>query len=286
MKEVFALMPYNAEISRNSPSCFLFLIDQSGSMSDPFGAGESSRTKADGVADAINRFLYDLSIKCARSEGVRDFYHVGVIGYGTHVGPAFSGSLSGRELVPISEIADNPARIEERIKKVDDGAGGLVSQTVKFPIWFDSLANGGTPMCQALNQAQNIISGWLEQHPSCFPPIIINITDGESSDGDPTEAAERIKNLISNDGNALLFNLHLSSNRAVPVEFPDSETGLSDEYSQLLFRISSSLPYYMRSVAQQEGIRVSEGTRGFVFNARMDSVIQFLDIGTRPNNLR
>ena len=39
-------------------------------------------------------------------------------------------------------------------------------------------------------------------------------------------------------------------------------------------------------IAQQEGFRVSDGTRGFVFNADMVSVIRFLDIGSRPSNLR
>ena len=33
-------MPYSAEISRTNPSCLLFLIDRSGSMEDPFGAGD------------------------------------------------------------------------------------------------------------------------------------------------------------------------------------------------------------------------------------------------------
>src|SRR5215813_12836901 len=279
-------MSYTAAISRGNPSCFLFLIDQSGSMQDPFGVGESTRQKAEGVADAINRLLQNLVIKCAKSEGIRDYYYVGVIGYGAQVGPAFSGALAGKELVPVSEIANLPARIEERSKKVDDGAGGLIDQTIKFPIWFDAVANGGTPMCQALGRAQGILAGWLAQHSTCFPPIVINITDGESTDGDPTTAAEGIKNLTSDDGKVLLFNLHLSSHRAAPVEFPDSEAGLPDQYAQLLFRLSSLLPEYMRSIAQQEGFRVSDGTRGFVFNADMVSVIRFLDIGTRPSNLR
>ena len=141
-------------------------------------------------------------------------------------------------------------------------------------------------MCAVMNRAQSILTNWLEQHPNCFPPIVIHITDGESSDGDPGRAADEVKNLRSNDGNILLFNLHLSSNRAPAVEFPDSEVGLPDQYAQLLFRLSSILPDYMRSIAQQEGFRVSGGTRGFVFNADMVSVIRFLDIGTRPSNLR
>jgi len=279
-------MPYTAEISRTNPSCLLFLIDQSGSMEDPFGAGEGNRKKADGVADAINRLIQNLVIKCAKSEGVRDYYHVGVLGYGAKPGPAFGGALAGKELAPISEIADNPARVEERAKKVDDGAGGLVEQSVKFPIWFDAVAKGGTPMCGALGQARDILTRWLAGHPGSFPPIVINITDGESTDGDPTAAAGEIQALSSDDGNVLLFNVHLSSQKATPIEFPDTGNDLPDQYAKLLFAISSELPAYMRSVAQAEGFPVSDGTRGFVFNADMVSVIRFLDIGTRPSNLR
>lgn len=279
-------MAYTAEISRTNPSCFLFLIDQSGSMEDPFGGGESQRNKADGVADAINRLLQNLVIKCAKSEGVRDYYHAGVIGYGSKTGPAFAGPLAGKELVAISEIAENPARVEERTKKVDDGAGGLVDQTVKFPIWFDAVARGGTPMCEALRRAETLVSAWVAEHPDCFPPIVINITDGESTDGDPTSAAEAVRRVAGSDGETLLFNVHLSSHTASPIEFPDSESNLPDKYAQLLFNTSSLLPSYMQTVARQEGYAVSDGSRGFVFNADMVSVIRFLDIGTRPSNLR
>src|SRR5579884_3428245 len=98
-------------------------------MEDPFGAGDG-KSKADGVADAINRLLQNLVIKCAKSEGVRDYYSVGVIGYGGKVRPALGSALTGKTVVPISEIADNPARVEERTKKIEDGAGGLVDETV------------------------------------------------------------------------------------------------------------------------------------------------------------
>jgi len=255
-------------------------------MDDPFGGGESTRKKADAVADAINKLLQNLVIKCAKSEGVRDYYHVSVIGYGSSIGSAFGGALSGRDSVPISDIANQPARIDERTKKVDDGAGGLVDQTVKFPIWFDPIANNGTPMCAAMGRAQSILSTWLAQHPDCFPPIAINITDGESTDGDPTNAASSIRNLASSDGNVLLFNLHLSSSAGPSVEYPDNDAALADQYAKLLFNMSSPLPDYMRSIAIQEGLPVTDGARGFVFNAGIVSVIQFLDIGTRPSNLR
>ncbi|GIK72545.1 MAG: hypothetical protein BroJett021_15330 [Chloroflexota bacterium] len=279
-------MPYQAEISRSNPSCFLFLIDQSGSMEDPFAGGESSRRKADLLADAINRLLQNLVIKCAKEEGIRDYFHVGVIGYGARVGPALGGQLAGRELVPISDIGNLPARIEERKKKVEDGAGGLVEQTIRFPIWFDPVYHGATPMCQALTLAHDILARWLPQHPDSFPPIVINITDGEATDGDPSTAADALRSLGASDGNVLLFNVHLSSKGARPIEFPASADQLPDQHAQLMFELSSPLTPYMRTVAQQEGYTVAEGSRGFVFNADMISVIKFLDIGTRPSNLR
>jgi len=279
-------MPYSAEISRANPSCFLFLIDQSGSMEDPFGAGGSSRKKADLVADAINRLLQNLVIKCAKEEGIRDYFHVGVIGYGEKVGPALGGALAGRELAPISDIGNLPARVEQRTKKVEDGAGGLIDQAIRFPVWFDPIGHGATPMCQALTQAHTILSNWLPQHADSFPPIVINITDGEATDGNPTAAATALRALESNDGNVLLFNIHLSSKGGSPIEFPDTPANLPDQYAQLMFDLSSTLTATMRSIAQQEGYAASESSRGFVFNADMVSVIKFLDIGTRPSNLR
>ena len=218
-------MPYSAEISRVNPSCFLFLIDQSGSMSDPFG-GQSGKKKSEGVADAINRLLQNLVIKCAKSEGVRDYYHVGVIGYGSQVAPALGGALAGRDLVPISEIADKPLRIEQRVKKVDDGAGGLVDQTIKFPVWFEPVADGMTPMCQALDLARRTMSDFLSRYPNCYPPIVVNITDGEANDGDPEPASAALRSLASSDGQVLLFNAHVSSRADRAIGFPNSESQL------------------------------------------------------------
>ncbi len=277
-------MTYTAEISRANPSMFLFLLDQSGSMADPIAGGGGKKDQK--MADAINNLLFNLTIKCAKSEGVRDYYHVGVYGYGEKTGPALGGELADKELVPISKIADMPERIEERTRKVDDGAGGIMEQKVRFPIWFSPLAKGGTPMCDALKAAERIVSGWIAAHPDCFPPIVINITDGESTDGDPRKAAEELRKLTTSDGDVLLFNVHLSSKGGSTFEFPASESELPDQYAKQLYEMSSLLPEHIRSAAQQEGFAVGDESRGFVFNADIVSVIRFLDIGTRPSNLR
>ncbi len=279
-------MPYTAEISRTNPTCFLFLIDQSQSMFEPTAGG--SKRKADAVADAMNRLLQTLVLRCVRGDTVLDRFHVGVIGYGSKVAPALGGELAGRGLVPVSEVALKPLRVEQRTRKVDDGIGGLVDQAVKFPVWVEAVADGRTPMCGAFDLAHQYLADFLGRYPNCYPPLVVNITDGRPTDGNPETSAEKLKALTSTDGNALVLNCHISIRQMRMIEFPDRADDLPDDFARALFRMSSLLPPRMRETAQREGYRVSEATRGFAFNADMVSVIRFLDIGTRVDakNLR
>jgi hypothetical protein len=273
-------MPYTAEISRTNPTCFLFLVDQSSSMLEPFG-GQAGKNKAEGVADALNRLLQNLVLKCAKSEGIRDYFYVGIIGYGGGAASALGGPLAGQTLVPVSAISNSPLRVEQRTRKVDDGAGGLIEQKFKFPVWFEPKAAGRTPMCQALTLARQYLEVFLGRFPACYPPLIVNITDGMSTDGDPAPLAKALQALATEDGNLLLFNAHVSATQASPIEFPAAEDGLPDNFAKLLFRMSSPLPPRLRESARAEGFPGGPGTRGFVFNANLVSVIRFLDIGTR-----
>jgi hypothetical protein len=280
-------MPYSAEISRSNPTCFLFLLDQSKSMRGPIVGGEGKK-KADAVADSLNRLLYTLVLRCVWGQAVLDRFHVGVLGYGRQVIPALGGALAHRELVPISELARTPLRVEQRVNKVDDGRGGLVDQVVKLPVWFEPAADGKTPMSKCLERAGQILSNFLIEHPSCYPPLVINLSDGEATDGDPEGAAQRLRELASEDGAVLLFNAHISSRPERAIEFPDQEEGLPDAHARRLFRMSSRLPPGMLNAARQAGLTVTLESRGFVFNADLASVVRFLDIGTRVDfkNLR
>jgi hypothetical protein len=273
-------VPYSAEISRRNPTAILFLLDQSASMREPFGR-QPEKSKADGVADALNRLLQNLILKCAKPEGIRDFFHVGMIRYGGRVESAFGGPLAGTTLVPIGKIANNPLRVELRTRRVNDGAGGLADQQFKFPVWFEARPTGRTPICAALAKAKEYLKGFLGVQPNCHPPLVINITDGRPSDGNPREAAEALRALASQDGNVLLFNAHLSDKQNRPLEFPSDEATLPDDYARLLFRMSSELPPKLLRAAKASGLRVAPKARGFVFNADLVAVIRFLDIGTR-----
>lgn len=273
---------YQAEISRANPTCFIFMIDQSGSMSDPMPGG---RSKKQNVADAVNKLLANLTIRCAREEGVRAFFDIGVIGYGSSVGSAFGGILKGESLVSISKIADVPLRVEERKKREPDGAGGIIEMNVKFPIWFEPVASGNTPMKEAFQLAYTWLSSWVQTHPTSFPPVVINITDG-AANSDPSAEAKSLASLTTSDGKVLVFNIHISELTGAAITFPSSNVGLPDKNSELLFEISSVLPHTLQSAAIKEGYSANDQTRGFAFNADMVDLIKFLEIGTRDSNDR
>jgi hypothetical protein len=279
-------MPYSAEISRANPSAFIFLVDQSGSMVEPISGSDGTVRKCDSVADAINKLLHNLIIKCARGEGVRNFYEVAVIGYGATVAPAFSGPLAGRDLVPLSEIASAPARVETRTRKVADGAGGVIEQKVKFPVWFEPLAKGITPMGTAIDLAGKLLKEWVPKHRGSYPPIVINISDGEATDSGPVPQAATLCEQSTDDGNILLFNCHISSKLLPPIIFPESDGDLPDDFARTLFGVSSLLPASLRELGRSENFNLGPDSRGFAFNADMVELIRFLDIGTRSSNLR
>ena len=66
-------------------------------MRERFGHGEYTQSKAQGVAAVLKRLLFNLVLRCAKSEGVRDYFYVAVIGYGHPVGTLFGGALAGKD---------------------------------------------------------------------------------------------------------------------------------------------------------------------------------------------
>jgi hypothetical protein len=254
-------MSYTAAIDRPNPAAFVFLIDQSGSMEEKLDTGQS---KADFVADVLNKTIYQLIIRCTRADGVRNYFDIGVLAYGGNgVSSGFGGELHGSHIHPISSIEAKPLRIEERIKRTPDCAGGLVDQSVKFPVWFDPVSSGGTPMCDGFRKAAETLVTWCDNHQASYPPTIIHVTDGQSTDGDPEELAEKLQQITTADGQCLLFNLHIDTSGSGSVIFPASETGLPDTFSKMMFRMSSVFPTHLVNAAREQGYNVSAESRFF-----------------------
>lgn len=279
-------VPYSQEISRQNKACFLFLLDQSFSMEEPLG--NSSNRKCDELITAINGWLQNMAIRASGDEGIKDWMDVGVFGYRTDPGAnpiiesALQGRLAGRTLVSITEIGENPVRIDTRSQYIpDEETGEMIEVPCEVPVWVDPVAEGGTPMCHMLYRAHETLGQWIARHPRSFPPIVVHITDGESQDGDPIPYADAVKGLATEDGSVLLFNCHLSMTAADPFMFPASEQGLPDELARVLFRMSSVLPDPFYRHAVMEGFQLQPSARGMAFNADMVCLIQFLNMGTQ-----
>jgi hypothetical protein len=269
---------YSRAMTRRNPGCFLFLVDQSDSMNQLI-EGRGSVSKAHVLADALNDLFTNMIRQCVkeRNRPPRHFFDIGVLGYAGEAAynllGTFSGSLDGLRLISPEQLAQSTIGTEQR-----HGA--------TLPVWVRPFGAGRTPMCGAFNLAGQLAHAWVKAHPDSFPPIIINITDGQPTDGEPGADAEvwarRLTSLRTQDGNLLLFNIHVSASGHPGVAFVADEHQLASPAARMLFRMSSELPEVMRQAAMVRHHRqIEPGARGFAYNTSIDDVAFMLNIGTQ-----
>lgn len=278
-------MTYESRVDRHNPSCLVFMIDQSASMAETMTGAPVSRAVA--VADQLNGLIYELIQRCTKSlsEPPRPYFAVSAVGYRTDadgrpvIGPMLQGSTADRPWVWTTDLASSPLRLEER---TNDTPAGVQRFTV--PVWVDPLATGGTPLCSAFNYVGRLVRSWVDQYPHSFPPIVVNLSDGESTDGNPQKWADRLRGLETTDGNTLLFNLDMSSG-GEPILFPQRVPSSMTKHGRGMFEMSSELPPTMLTAAAAQGFSVTPGARGFGMNADFRSVVTFLNVGTSVGHL-
>ena len=72
---------YTQSITRSHRTAFILAIDQSGSMAEKLLFRGRQTTKAEAVAEVTNRLLFELIERARRSDEVRDYYDIAVLGY-------------------------------------------------------------------------------------------------------------------------------------------------------------------------------------------------------------
>jgi len=279
------MVPYIQPICKGREACILLLLDESCSMEEPLGHG--SQRKCDVLARAVNTWLQYMAIRSSGDNGINGVADIGIYGYRTDsnantiVESLFQGPLAGETLPSIVEIGNNPLGIETVTKLlVDEDTGEIIETPSQMPVWVDLKSEGGSPLCGMLYHAYDIIEQWIAAHLRSFPPIVINVTDGESQDGDPFPYAEALTNLNTEDGNVLLFNCHLSMTSDDPCLFPSTDEVLPDKLARDLFRMSSVLPESFICHANADGFDLQPNARGMAFNADKSTLIRFLEYVT------
>ena len=135
---------YQAQWGGIHPGCIIFLLDQSGSMGRPFGAGQANRgqRKCDMVAAVLNGFLQELILinTVVRPDGtteIRPRADIAVIGYqGETVNTALLGNLAYSPFVTLPELQADPVQKKsEVVKEISPLTGLEVTKTMEVPIW-------------------------------------------------------------------------------------------------------------------------------------------------------
>lgn len=268
------LASYIQRITRRAPTAFVLMVDQSGSMGESWQGGVSKSVQ---VASIVNNALRNLVLQATSGSGneVRHYADVAVIGYGGVSSQGVTSMLSGTTIaqpfLPISKIASQP-----KVTVIENPDGTRRREVV----WFDPKHGGGTPMHSAFSAISSALEFWVSNHRNSFPPVVINITDGESTDADPSSVARDITGLETDDGNVLLFTVYIGTGGGKQALYPASAPeGLSPAAMQM-FQISSIVPEALRSMAEGLGIHIGVKGRGFLFNADRDEVSGLINFGT------
>ena len=263
--------------SSATPGLLIILLDQSGSMMEPY---EGGKNRTEFASLVVNKVIDNIIQKNFDGDAPKNRCFISVIGYNHNVKELCSGWLK--------DLDESPIRYETLKKKTPDGAGGLVEVEVKQPVWVEPITHdGATNMLGAFRMAKDLANQWINDNPDFPAPVIINISDGVPYyDGqeprvcmkETTALAQEIMNMSNADGNVLIFNAQIDS---VPtVKYPTSKSELNDEAGQFLYDITSVMPDSYKGAASKNELPVKDGSKVCVFGADGVDLIQLIDFGS------
>ena len=289
-KKLQTKIPYTAQITRNTPTAFIFMIDQSVSMGRKLFFQGENMTMSEAVARIVNHQINELVLRCIKGSETRNYYDIAVIGYGHNVQSGWQGNLEGRDFVTPEELKENPYK-KITIKEEKRTRRGIMLKEVEKVQWIEARHDGNwTHVHKAFDKVKELLNMWMLKHQNmdCYPPTIINITDGEFN-GDTLESiqqkANELKSMFTNDGNVILFNIHIDTVGDM-ILFPINQKEVDDSpYSKQLYNLSSLLPIrYNEPIAQvRNQTNKNERHVAMAVNADMSTLIQLMDIGTPTN---
>ncbi len=287
---------YSNTINSKNPTLFVFLVDTSGSMHDPWVSSSIGTSLSQSAAIALNEALYDLSLRaCMKDDHVIDRVHIGAYAYGDDsVEWALPGLSEDQGWVNAETWVPGYSRVEK--VPVSEDAGRVITREI--PIWFEPEADGSTPMCTAFRKAAEVVRAHMQAYPDSFPPVVINITDGWPTDtgvpivnvedyspdwGEVSRAAAEITSQSCTDGEPLLLNIHITPQALgdnLTLLFPAQAPAGSHDVVQSMVSISSVLPANFVLQGRKSGHDLKEGARGLILNADRTLLSDFLRIGT------
>jgi len=274
-------------VSTTNPWLLVVMVDGSHSMSADWVG--TKRSMAELVEQSVNNMLYDMALNFSGTgEGaLKDRIHLRLLVY--------SGEDVVMDPIPLPEGSNYLC---------SDGESGWVqnwSEVHQYPgtkdevpRWFELVPEGKTPMLKAFQTARTAVEQHISEYPDSFPPVVLNISDGDPSDcGNPIDwdlvisECDSIRSLGYDGCSPLICNVHLDpQGRGHPSLYADEpprtegiEDGLwlaSSKFSDVRGGALTGLP---SSASDGEGER-----RFFVFNSDLVHFHEFLDFSTLMAN--
>lgn len=283
---------HNAVITRNSPSAFVYLLDISGSMSESILYEGEQMTKNDALNKIVNTTLHETILRCKNYDKHNDYFDIAVLGYQNNTVFSLLEPFTGKEgFCSVNDIAY--AKIGSKkynyIRTKEDGTKFVSQRSITQ--YIDTEPFGTTPMYEALECAYTLLQKWTIEHKGrkCFPPVLINITDGEMTDANSHEMlmiSQKIKRLSTENGTILFFNIHLNNEVDVkPIIFPSNLDNLPDiRKIKLMYEMSSDLPESFKDeIILHIPNRTKENlnnAKTMCYNTPVNSLTRILEIGS------
>ncbi|MBX3065689.1 MAG: vWA domain-containing protein [Anaerolineae bacterium] len=206
-------MPYTAVATSTTPVLIIYLLDISGSMSQPLG----DKRRVEIVSDALQEIATEMVARSTKGESVSPRYRLAIYAYESQVHDVLGG-----------------------IRTIDQFVRDGVPE-------FSP--RGGTNTAGAFLAAEQLLNQelpYMQGHPA---PLICHMTDGEYQGDDPTPIVQRIMGMGTGDGNVLVENIFISDKiLKQPVDdvfsWPGviNESDLATDYARALVRMSSPIP--------------------------------------------
>lgn len=276
---------YTQSITRSHRTAFILAIDQSGSMAEKLLFRGRQTTKAEAVAEVTNRLLFELIERARRSDEVRDYYDIAVLGYS---GDGIVSLLNDPEpLVPVSRLAALPVDFAETVVERRMPDGEATFRKISMPAWIAPKAVGQTPMYEALLQIRDDTSVVHESGPQRkFSAHRLQHHRREASDCDQREQlaiCEKIRTIGTTDGKVLPdqhpYRHHV---RLTFAALSDRRGDSADNrYARLLHDCSSPMPEELsEAIRQVRGDLAKPPFRGMSYNTSIAELIAILNIGS------
>lgn len=279
---------YNAHITRRHKGAIVILLDRSGSMAEMVQFEGREMTKAEALSNCVNTLLEEIINRCYRERYPSDYFDVAIIGYAGEGATSLFGSSGFRSIIKVDSMYV-PVRNVHRTRTLPSGE--RFDTVIERREWVAPEAKGRTPMGDALRMARRMVCSWCRKHLDSFPPVVINITDGEATDATPEEIralAARLREAGTRDGNVLFVNIHLATadqHSSMALSYPSEEEALPiNRHSKLLYDISSTLPsLYDAAIINLKG-GGRPPFRAVCYNTSINELVGLLAIGSLSIN--